>query len=146
MLLAALLPEEREAYLASTDFKPVTSRTVTDPQHLAEILSRVKSYGYAWVDGELDPAICGMAVPLRDQAGQVVAAISISMISGTASEASAKKRFLVPLKRTARKEYSNTNGRFAVKLWQVPRGIYRRCCNSQATDALHTDLACFANG
>lgn len=101
MLLAALLPEEREAYLASTDFKPVTSRTVTDPQHLAEILSRVKSDGYAWVDGELDPAICGMAVPLRDQAGQVVAAISISMISGTASEASAKKRFLVPLKRTA---------------------------------------------
>ncbi len=50
---------------------------MTDPQHLAEMLSRLKNDGYAWVDGELDPAICGIAVPLRDQAGQVVAAISI---------------------------------------------------------------------
>ena len=66
-----------------------------------EQLELVEAQGYAWVDGELDPSICGMAVPLRDQAGRVVAAISINTISGMVSEAQAKKKFLVPLKRTA---------------------------------------------
>lgn len=101
VLLAALPPEERAAYFASGDFKPVTPRTVTDPQRLADILTRVEHDGYAWVDGELDPAICGMAVPLRDQGGRVVAAVSVNMISGTLNETAAKKKYLVPLKKTA---------------------------------------------
>jgi IclR family transcriptional regulator, pca regulon regulatory protein len=101
VLLAALPSQERTAYLASGDFKPVTSRTVTDPQRLAEILSSVEHDGYAWVDGELDPAISGIAVPLRDQGGRVVAAVSVNMISGTLNEAAAKKKYLVPLKKTA---------------------------------------------
>lgn len=101
VLLAALPAEERTAYLATADFKPVTPRTVTDPQRLAEILSRVEHDGYAWVDGELDPAIAGIAVPLRDQGGRVVAAVSVNMISGTLNEAAAKKKYLVPLKKTA---------------------------------------------
>ena len=62
---------------------------------------RIEAQGHAWVDGELDPAICGIAVPLRDHAGRVVAAISINTISGMTSETQAKKKFLVPLKRTA---------------------------------------------
>jgi IclR family transcriptional regulator, pca regulon regulatory protein len=101
VLLAALPSEEKAAYLATSDLRPLTPHTVTDPGHLAEILSRVENVGYAWVDGELDPAICGIAVPLRDQAGRVVAAISINMISGTANEATAARKLLVPLKRTA---------------------------------------------
>ncbi len=40
-------------------------------------------------------------MPVRDQAGQVVAAISINTISGTITETEAKKKFLVALKRTA---------------------------------------------
>jgi DNA-binding IclR family transcriptional regulator len=74
---------------------------VTDPDVLDKQLDLVEAQGYAWIDGELDPAICGIAVPLRDHAGRVVAAISINTISGKASEAQAKKKFLVPLKRTA---------------------------------------------
>ena len=101
VLLAALPPEQRKAYLESADFKPATPRTVRDPRRLAEILSRVENDGYAWVDGELDPAICGIAVPLRDQGGRVVAAVSVSMISGTLNEAAARKKYLVPLKRIA---------------------------------------------
>jgi IclR family pca regulon transcriptional regulator len=101
VLLAALPEEEREAYLAGADFKSVTSRTVTDPRRLADILSRVENDGYAWVDGELDPAICGIAVPLRDQGGRVVAAVSVNMISGTLNEAAAKKKYLLQIKKTA---------------------------------------------
>jgi IclR family transcriptional regulator, pca regulon regulatory protein len=101
VLLAALPPEQREAYLASGEFKAVTPRTVTDPERLREILASVDSEGYAWVDGELDPAICGIAVPLRDQAGRVVAAVSVNMISGTMSQAAAKKKHLTLLRKTA---------------------------------------------
>jgi IclR family pca regulon transcriptional regulator len=101
VLLAALPPKERSDYLASAELNAVTPRTVTDRQRLADILSGVAEQGYAWVDGELDPAICGIAVPLRDQAGRVVAAVSVNTISGTLSEAGARKKFLLPLKRTA---------------------------------------------
>ena len=101
VLLAALPPDRRAEYLATTEFKKIAPRTVTDSQILGEELARVEAQGYAWIDGELDPAICGIAVPVRDQAGQVVAAISINTISGTVSEAEAKKKFLVTLKRTA---------------------------------------------
>jgi len=101
VLLAALPPAERAGYLAKAELNPVTPRTVTDRAKLGDILSTVTEQGYAWVDGELDPAICGIAVPLRDQAGRVVAAVSINTISGTLTEAGARKKYLVPLKKTA---------------------------------------------
>jgi IclR family pca regulon transcriptional regulator len=101
VLLAALPAEQRAAYLASVELKPVTPRTVTDAGRLSAILNDVDKEGYAWIDGELDPAICGISVPLRDQAGAVVAAISVNTISGTINEAGARKKFLIPLKRTA---------------------------------------------
>src|SRR6202012_4998916 len=91
----------RAAYLETATLKPVTPRTVTDPARLGELLGRVDSEGYAWIDGELDPAICGIAVPLRDPAGAVVAALSVNTISGTITETGAKKKFLLPLRKTA---------------------------------------------
>jgi IclR family transcriptional regulator, pca regulon regulatory protein len=101
VLLAALPPDQRAEALAAIEYKQITPRTVTSPVKLGEELTRVAEQGYAWIDGELDPAICGIAVPVRDQAGAVVAAVSINTISGTISEAEAKKKFLVALKRTA---------------------------------------------
>jgi len=101
VLLASLPKDKRAAYLKSVELTAVTARTVTDPRALNAQFDAVEAEGYAWVDGELDPAICGIAVPLRDHAGRVVAAISVNTISGMVSEAQAKKKFLVPLKRTA---------------------------------------------
>lgn len=101
VLLAALPPEQRAHYLETTEFKKITPRTLTDPGKIGAELDRTNAQGYAWIDGELDPAICGIAVPVRDQAGNVVAAISINTISGTIDEATAKERFLIALKRTA---------------------------------------------
>lgn len=64
-------------------------------------LDRIQREGYAWVDGALDPAIAGIAVPVRDATGQVIAAINVSLIAGTCDEAEAVRRFLVPLRRAA---------------------------------------------
>ncbi|OKO83020.1 IclR family transcriptional regulator C-terminal domain-containing protein [Bradyrhizobium sp. AS23.2] len=101
VLLANLPSDQREQYLATTPLKSVTPRTIIDTKRLARELQLTHERGYSWVDGELDPAICGIAVPIRDQGGSVVAAISINLISGTLNEAAAKKRYLVRLQKTA---------------------------------------------
>jgi IclR family pca regulon transcriptional regulator len=101
VLLASLPADKRAHYLATVELKRVTARTLVDPQALGRALERADTEGYAWVDGEYDPAICGIAVPVRDREHRVVAAISINTISGTIDEAGAKERFLVALQRTA---------------------------------------------
>ncbi|MFZ9433623.1 MAG: helix-turn-helix domain-containing protein [Burkholderiaceae bacterium] len=60
----------------------------------------VREQGYAWVDGELDESICGLAVPVREQDGSVVAALNVSLISGQYSEETAVAKYL-PLLRLA---------------------------------------------
>jgi IclR family transcriptional regulator, pca regulon regulatory protein len=101
VLLAGLPAEARETHLDRIAFERRTPRTIADRVALDRELDRVAGQGYAWIDGELDPSICGIAVPIRDQSRGVVAAISISMISGTIEEEAAKARYLVPLRRAA---------------------------------------------
>jgi IclR family pca regulon transcriptional regulator len=101
VLLAGLADEERELRLTQIDFRKLTPRTIVERTALARELDRVSSQGYSWIDGELDPSICGIAVPLRDQKRSVVAAISFSLLSGTITEAEAKARYLLPLRRAA---------------------------------------------
>ncbi len=102
VLLAALPLAERADLIARLDLRPRTPRSISSPEALARELARVDKQGYAWVDGELDPAICGLAVPARDAAGgTVIAALSFNAISGSIDEAKAKRRFLVPLRRAA---------------------------------------------
>lgn len=101
VLLSELPQEERDRQIESIRFKKVTPRTIADSNSLQRELGRVAEQGYAWVDAELDPSICGISVPVRDQSRSVVAAISINMISGTIEEAEAKVKYLLPLKRAA---------------------------------------------
>ncbi|MEU1598428.1 IclR family transcriptional regulator C-terminal domain-containing protein [Streptomyces sp. NPDC005708] len=63
--------------------KPVslTPRTVTDPAELRALLGRVRSQGYALVDGELEEGLQSIAVPVRDRDGRVVAAVNVAMHS-----------------------------------------------------------------
>lgn len=101
VLLAGLPPDQLDAYLARSSRQAFTSRTITDAEALRSELSRVRDQGYAWIESELDPAICGLSVPVRDGARQVVAAISVNAIAGSLSEAEAKERLLLPLRRAA---------------------------------------------
>ena len=52
------------------------------------------------MDGELDESICGLAVPVRDAQGAVVAAVNVSLISGEFDQPQAVANFL-PLLRLA---------------------------------------------
>ncbi|HEY0331247.1 MAG TPA: IclR family transcriptional regulator C-terminal domain-containing protein [Rhodopseudomonas sp.] len=108
VLLAALPPDKLQAYLAKSPLRKLTPRTIVDPAALIAQLQRTREQGYAWIDGELDPAICGIAVPVRDHRGAVVAAVSINTIAGSIDEDGAKQRFLTALRRTAQDIQSQT--------------------------------------
>lgn len=101
VLLAGLSKGERDIQLSKIKFTRLTPRTIVDRSVLEKELERVAAQGYAWIDGELDPSICGISVPLRDNSRSVVAAISVSLISGTIDEATAKERYFILLKRAA---------------------------------------------
>ena len=79
VLLAGLPPAGLEAWLDGLDARRYTSRTVVDPSRLRRIIDNVRRDGYVWVEQELETGLCSLAVPLRDRAGQVVAALNLGM-------------------------------------------------------------------
>ena len=56
-----------------------TSRTITDAQELRRMLARVREDGYAVARGENHPEMGGVAAPIWDHAGQVVASVGVAM-------------------------------------------------------------------
>ena len=69
VLLADAPPRDHE-------LRPLTPRTLTDPAALAAALETVRTRGYALVDEELEAGLRSIAVPVRDRAGRVVAALN----------------------------------------------------------------------
>lgn len=101
VLLAGLEDRALEDYLRRTPTQRFTPRTQNSPEKLRREIQRVRASGHAWVDAELDEAICGIAVPVRDRAGHVVAALNVSLQSGRWAEKKAAARFLAPLRQAA---------------------------------------------
>jgi IclR family pca regulon transcriptional regulator len=101
VLLAGLSDEALDAYLASATLKPLTGATVVDRDRLRRRIVHARSQGYAWIDGELDESICGLAVPVRDADGRTVAAINVSLPTGEFDREAALRQFLVPLRQAA---------------------------------------------
>ncbi|MCH8180021.1 MAG: helix-turn-helix domain-containing protein [Proteobacteria bacterium] len=78
VLLAALPEDERERRVAAMDLGARTSRTVTDPDKLLQVLSQVRRKGWALINEELEVGLISLAVPICDRSGRVVAAINVS--------------------------------------------------------------------
>ncbi|MER7109802.1 IclR family transcriptional regulator domain-containing protein [Streptomyces sp. NPDC000229] len=101
VMLAALPPAERAGRLAHADLRPLTPHTVTEPTRLAEILDSVARTGYALVDEELEEGLRSLAVPVRDRAGTVVAAVNVAMHSVRRTVAQCLDELLPELRSTA---------------------------------------------
>jgi IclR family KDG regulon transcriptional repressor len=56
-----------------------TGATCTDPHRLAEEMKEIAARGWAADRGEFEDGIAGVAAPVRDHAGRVVAALSVSL-------------------------------------------------------------------
>jgi Transcriptional regulator len=65
---------------------------------MREAILAVRQQGWAWVDGELDESICGLAVPVRDRSGATIAALNVSLPSGDFTQHQAVERFLGELR------------------------------------------------
>jgi len=64
-----------------------TRQTVTDPAALRRELARVRARGYAVDDGEHTPGVRCVAAPIRDAAGRVFAALSVTGPAARLSDA-----------------------------------------------------------
>ena len=78
-VLMAYLPEEEiQAIIRGRGLPQLCVNTITDPEALREELARIRSQGYAESHEETDLGAWGVATPIFDQDGRVVAAIGVA--------------------------------------------------------------------
>ena len=99
VLLGGLTAEELDRYFATVELQPFTRRTIVDPVRLRKIIADDRRKGWSWVNGELEGGICGIAVPLTDSNGKIIAAMNIVTSTGRSSKSRAIKTFLPELTR-----------------------------------------------
>jgi IclR family pca regulon transcriptional regulator len=79
--LAFLPPEKLNAYFASERFTRITEFTETNPDKIRRHLDKIRADGYAVVQDELEVGLVSLAVPLKDNAGHVFAAMNCSSVA-----------------------------------------------------------------
>ena len=81
VLLAWSPPEEARGLLVAAPLKRFTPSTLVDVDALMERLEAIRAAGFAISRAELDPDVLGVGAPVRDDAGQVVAAVSVAALA-----------------------------------------------------------------
>jgi IclR family transcriptional regulator, pca regulon regulatory protein len=102
VLLAALPEREVFAILSKTDLRANTPNTITAPAALMEEFHRVRADGYAIIDQELEIGLCSIAVPIKNERGQTVAAINIGAPAALVPASEMVERYLPLLQETQR--------------------------------------------
>ena len=101
VLLAAKPAAQLDVWLAQQQslhaFKPLTPRTLTQPETLRQEIDKVRQQGYAMVDQEMELGLRTLAAPLRNHRGDVVAAINVSALAARVSLDVLRERFLPTL-------------------------------------------------
>jgi IclR family pca regulon transcriptional regulator len=101
VLLAGMSEPELAAYLSAVRLEPLTARTVSSVAALRGEVARVRSQGWALVNQELEEGLRALAVPIRDRAGKVVAALNVSAHASRTSLEAMRRDLLPPLLKTA---------------------------------------------
>lgn len=78
VLLAFLSPQQQEEFFRSTQLVPLTAQTMVDPERLRGELERVRAEGCAVSFGEWIDDAAGVAAPVMNRNGEVIAALTIS--------------------------------------------------------------------
>lgn len=78
-LLLAFAPDDQQrAVLAQAPFVALTPHTIVDADSLGRALAQSRDDGYVVSIGESNEGVIGMAAPIRDAGGRVVAALSVA--------------------------------------------------------------------
>jgi IclR family KDG regulon transcriptional repressor len=78
IILASLRPDQLNRFLERVELKPSTGKSITDVAVLLREIAEIKRTGIAFDDGEFNPEVRCVAVPVTDFTGQVVGALGIS--------------------------------------------------------------------
>jgi DNA-binding IclR family transcriptional regulator len=78
VILAALKPEQLDGFLKRVELAPVTPNSITDAAVLRKNIEDVRQSGIAFDDGEFNPEVRCIAVPVKDFTGQIMGAVGIS--------------------------------------------------------------------
>jgi DNA-binding IclR family transcriptional regulator len=78
VILAALRPDQLGRVLDRAELKPLTPKTIVERAALEQQIDEIRHSGIAFDDGEFDPEVRCVAVPVRDFTGHVIGAIGIS--------------------------------------------------------------------
>jgi len=101
VLLAAMGDGELPAYLKRTTLRAYTPRTITAKRLLSVEIDRVRVQGYALVNEELELGLRSLAVPVRNRAGKVVAAMNTGVQASRVTPEEMVERFLPVLRKGA---------------------------------------------
>ncbi len=78
IILASLRPDQLKRFLERVELKPSTRKSITDPSALMREIAEVRRSAVAIDDGEFNPEVRCVAVPVYTFTGDVVGALGIS--------------------------------------------------------------------
>jgi DNA-binding IclR family transcriptional regulator len=78
IILASLRPDQLKRFLERVEMKPATDKSITDVAVLLREIAEIRRTGIAFDDGEFNPEVRCVAVPVTDFTGQVIGALGIS--------------------------------------------------------------------
>jgi IclR family pca regulon transcriptional regulator len=94
VLLSQLNDDELRALLGKKAYPQRTPKTLTKPAAILREIQTIREAGFAMSDEELELGMRSLAVPVRDPAGHLVAALSVSAYSARIGRHVLLKRFL----------------------------------------------------
>jgi IclR family pca regulon transcriptional regulator len=98
VLLAGMAPERLSAWFEQAQLERFTDKTVTDRAVLMEQVEAARRDGYATAEDEITVGVAALAVPVRDAAGRVVAALNVAVSTQQTSAATLVARHLGALR------------------------------------------------
>jgi IclR family pca regulon transcriptional regulator len=94
VLLSGLPAQALQDFLGAATITKRTAKTITKRDTLAAAIDKARTDGFAIVDEELELGLRSIAVPIRNRAGDIVAAVNVSTQSARFSAAEMKKGML----------------------------------------------------
>ena len=77
-VMMAFLSDELQEEIIQEGLQSVTSQTITEPGHLQEQLQKIRSQGWCVSLGELTEDVIGIAIPIIDLQGKVMASVTVA--------------------------------------------------------------------
>jgi IclR family transcriptional regulator, KDG regulon repressor len=83
VLMAFLSDTEVDKLLKASPLLPLTHKSITDPMLFKRKLEKIRQEGFAVDEGEVTDITSGIAVPVRDFTGKVIAALGVGFFSSS---------------------------------------------------------------